>query len=71
MVLEVLDPTQEQAAKTIGDGHRIIAGVAGWGKTILLQILRQAAGRRGGTQAHPPALLQPRPLHLPEGRVRG
>jgi superfamily I DNA/RNA helicase len=37
MVLEVLDPTQEQAAKTIGDGHRIIAGVAGSGKTILLQ----------------------------------
>jgi hypothetical protein len=36
-VLEVLDPTQEQAAKTIGDGHRIIAGVAGSGKTILLQ----------------------------------
>jgi hypothetical protein len=35
-VLDVLDRTQERLARNIGDGHHIIAGVAGSGKTVLL-----------------------------------
>lgn len=34
--LKVLDLKQEQNARTIGGGHRIILGVAGSGKTVLL-----------------------------------
>lgn len=34
--LKVLDLRQENNAKNIGDGHRIIYGVAGSGKTVLL-----------------------------------
>jgi hypothetical protein len=36
MVLEVLDRRQEQAARSLGDGHRVLFGVAGSGKTVLL-----------------------------------
>lgn len=35
-ILKVLDLKQEQNARKIGDGHRIIFGVAGSGKTVLL-----------------------------------
>ena len=35
-VLDVLDRKQEQIARFIGEGHRIVAGVAGSGKTVLL-----------------------------------
>ncbi len=34
--LDVLDRKQEQIARFIGEGHRIVAGVAGSGKTVLL-----------------------------------
>jgi hypothetical protein len=34
--LKVLDPIQEANALSIGDGHRVIYGVAGSGKTVLL-----------------------------------
>jgi hypothetical protein len=32
----ILDETQEQVAKKIGDGHRIVRGVAGSGKSLVL-----------------------------------
>ncbi|NEQ97865.1 MAG: ATP-binding domain-containing protein [Cyanothece sp. SIO2G6] len=35
-VLKVLDLQQEQLARSLGDGHRIIHGVAGSGKTLIL-----------------------------------
>jgi len=35
-VLEVMDLHQEQVARSLGDGHRIIRGVAGSGKTLIL-----------------------------------
>lgn len=35
-VLEVMDLQQEQLARSLGDGHRIIHGVAGSGKTLIL-----------------------------------
>lgn len=34
--LKVLDRAQEAMAKTLGDGHRVIRGVAGSGKTLVL-----------------------------------
>jgi hypothetical protein len=35
-VLEVMDLHQEQVARGLGEGHRIIRGVAGSGKTLIL-----------------------------------
>ena len=35
-LLQVMDLQQEQVARTLGDGHRIIHGVAGSGKTMIL-----------------------------------
>jgi hypothetical protein len=47
--LEVLDAEQEQMARSLGDGHRIIFGVAGSGKTVLLLArLRFLLGRAPG-----------------------
>lgn len=36
LVIEVLDARQEQHAKSLGSGHRLLSGVAGSGKTVLL-----------------------------------
>jgi hypothetical protein len=36
MPLKILDPIQEANARSIGEGHRVIYGVAGSGKTVLL-----------------------------------
>ena len=49
-VLEVMDMQQEQVARSMGEGHRIVRGVAGSGKTLILafraeQIARAATGR--------------------------
>ena len=35
-VIRTLDLAQEKAAKQMGEGHRIVSGVAGSGKTLLL-----------------------------------
>ena len=35
-VLAVMDLAQEQLARSIGDGHRVVRGVAGSGKTLIL-----------------------------------
>lgn len=35
-LLEVMDLHQEQLARSLGDGHRIVRGVAGSGKTLIL-----------------------------------
>jgi hypothetical protein len=35
-VFDVLDHEQEQVARSIGDGHRVLVGVAGSGKTVVL-----------------------------------
>lgn len=48
--LAVLDHKQEAKARSIGDGHRLIYGVAGSGKTVVLlaraRILAKDAGKR-------------------------
>jgi len=35
-IVRVMDLQQEQLAKSMGDGHRVIHGVAGFGKTLIL-----------------------------------
>src|SRR5690606_25128097 len=35
-IVRVMDIQQEQMAKSMGDGHRVIHGVAGSGKTLIL-----------------------------------
>lgn len=47
-VLQVLDADQEEYAQALGDGHRILYGVAGSGKTVLV-IARAKRSRRRGT----------------------
>ncbi|MGJ7485453.1 DEAD/DEAH box helicase [Variovorax sp. LT2P21] len=46
-ILSVMDLQQEQLARSLGDGHRVIHGVAGSGKTMILgyraEFLAQAA----------------------------
>ncbi len=46
-LIRVMDLQQEQLARSIGDGHRVIHGVAGSGKTMILgyraELLAQAA----------------------------
>lgn len=55
-LMRVMDIQQEQLARSLGDGHRVIHGVAGSGKTMILgyraQILAKAA-----TQAKPVLVL--------------
>lgn len=36
-VVKIMDNTQEKLARSLGDGHRVIHGVAGSGKTLILQ----------------------------------
>ena len=58
-IMRVMDLQQEQLARSLGDGHRVIHGVAGSGKTMILgyraEHLAKAARRQ---QADPRALLQ-------------
>jgi superfamily I DNA and RNA helicase len=46
-LMTVMDLQQEQVARTLGEGHRVIHGAAGSGKTMILvfraQVLAQAA----------------------------
>jgi hypothetical protein len=35
-ILKIMDLQQEQLARSLGDGHRVIHGVAGSGKTMIL-----------------------------------
>ena len=44
--LAVLDLRQERNARALGDGHRIVYGVAGSGKTVLLMGAPAVRGRR-------------------------
>ena len=48
-IIEILDDQQEQLARSFGEGHRVIHGVAGSGKTLILrcrcQYLAQAMNK--------------------------
>ncbi len=49
-IIRIMDIQQEQLARSMGEGHRVIHGVAGSGKTMILgyrclQLAQQAAGK--------------------------
>jgi hypothetical protein len=58
-IVRVMDLHQEQLARSIGEGHRVIHGVAGSGKTMILGY-RGAASRPGHREAGTRPLLQRR-----------
>jgi hypothetical protein len=60
-IMRVMDIQQEQLARSLGNGHRVIHGVAGSGKTMLLayraQHLAQAFHDENGHQRNPVLIL--------------
>ena len=44
-ILEVMDMQQEQVARSMGEGHRIVRGVAGSGKTLILAFRAEQIAR--------------------------
>lgn len=53
-VVEVMDRNQEALAKSLGEGHRIVRGVAGSGKTVVLVHRARLLGRLA---SHQPILV--------------
>lgn len=47
-LLRVMDLQQEQLARSLGDGHRVIHGVAGSGKTMILGYRAELLAKAGG-----------------------
>ncbi len=45
-IMRVMDLQQEQLARSLGDGHRVIHGVAGSGKTMILGYRAEYLARR-------------------------
>lgn len=55
-LLQVMDLPQEQIARRLGSGHRVVHGVAGSGKTMVL-VLRAQMLAATATAAHPVLVL--------------
>jgi superfamily I DNA and RNA helicase len=55
-IMRVMDLQQEQLARSLGDGHRVIHGVAGSGKTMILGYRAEYLAR-AGTPASKPILI--------------
>ncbi|MDD2878816.1 MAG: 3'-5' exonuclease [Rhodoferax sp.] len=55
-IMRVLDLQQEQLARSLGDGHRVIHGVAGSGKTMILGYRAEYLAK-AHTQASKPILI--------------
>ena len=58
-VVRVLDRRQERLADHLGSGYRVIKGVAGSGKTLVLTFRARHLARHHPALAHPAHLLQP------------
>lgn len=56
-IMRVLDLQQEQLARSLGDGHRVIHGVAGSGKTMLLGYRAEHLAKAGTTASKPVLIL--------------
>lgn len=62
-LVQVMDMNQEQAARSLGEGHRVIHGAAGTGKTMILVFRAQHLARLAAPGAPPVlALCYNRPL---------
>jgi hypothetical protein len=55
--LQVMDLQQEQLARSLGDGHRVIHGVAGSGKTMILGYRAEHLAKAAGPGAKPILVL--------------
>jgi len=56
-IMRVMDLQQEQLARSLGDGHRVIHGVAGSGKTMILGYRAEYLARSGGPGCKPILIL--------------
>ncbi|MBL8370645.1 MAG: NERD domain-containing protein [Burkholderiaceae bacterium] len=56
-LMRVMDLQQEQLARSLGDGHRVIHGVAGSGKTMLLGYRAEHLAKAAGSAAKPVLIL--------------
>ncbi len=56
-MMQVMDLQQEQLARSLGDGHRVIHGVAGSGKTMILGYRAQYLARASTSAAKPVLVL--------------
>ena len=56
-IMRVMDLQQEQMARSIGDGHRVIHGVAGSGKTMILGYRAEYLARAQTTTGKPILVL--------------
>lgn len=66
-VMRVMDIQQEQLARSLGDGHRVIHGVAGSGKTMILGYRAEHLAKASGDNAKPILVLcfnEPLASHL-------
>ena len=66
-VMRVMDIQQEQLARSLGDGHRVIHGVAGSGKTMILGYRAEYLAKASGDNAKPILVLcfnEPLASHL-------
>lgn len=61
-LMQVMDLNQEQAARSLGEGHRVIHGVAGSGKTMILIFRAQHLAQRNTTGRPILVLCYNRPL---------
>ncbi len=56
-LMQVMDLNQEQAARTLGEGHRVIHGPAGSGKTMLLVFRAQHLAQQAQPGSQPVLVL--------------
>lgn len=56
-IMRVMDIQQEQLARSLGDGHRVIHGVAGSGKTMILGYRAEYLAKAQGPTAKPILIL--------------
>ncbi len=49
-IMRVMDLQQEQLARSLGEGHRVIHGVAGSGKTMILSYRAEYLAKAGGSR---------------------
>lgn len=56
-IMRVMDLQQEQLARSLGDGHRVIHGVAGSGKTMILGYRAEYLARASGADSKPILIL--------------
>jgi len=56
-IMRVMDLQQEQLARSLGDGHRVIHGVAGSGKTMILGYRAEYLAKAGAPGSKPVLIL--------------